>query len=219
MPLLPSRNNMSADTKHQVSRLFSTLEYGEILAHDCARKQAGLVGNPGLSRFLTLQSQQEAFHAKFFHKATDYLGGTSPGALPDSLRVFRRKLESALQRNDLTETVVGQQVVLESFGGSILARLNHGLDNQGIGFRKLRRLLLRQEQSHQAFGDEILCKQITATETSIEKIQSLSAEYLLLVEKIIDEMSDVFICLEEYPDEYKASVYQGLPHWLDVATA
>jgi hypothetical protein len=42
--------------------------------------------------------------------------------------------------------------VLEGLGEQILIRLNRGLDNQGIGFARQRRVLLHQEQGHFAFG-------------------------------------------------------------------
>ena len=131
--------------------------------------------------------------------------------------MFGNKLEIALQRKDLTESLVGQQIVLEAFGGAILYHLNRGLDNQGIGLRTIRERILQQEQSHTNFGEEFLKKQLLTRKTTIEKIHALISEYLLLVETIIDEMSDVFICLDEDPDEYKKYINTNLSHWLKVS--
>ena len=212
-------NTLPAYEKQQIIRLFSALEYGEQLAHQCAREQAQLVDNKRQGRFLTRQSYHEAFHAKFFHKAAQYLGRSKSCPPPNSLQLFSNKLKHALQRKDLTETLVGQQMVLEVFGAAILHHLNRGLDNHGIGLKKLRALVLQQEQGHHDFGDDLLRKQLLEGETTIETIQSLSSEYLLLAHAIIDEMSDVFYCLDEAPEEYKHHVVSSLPEWLILPSA
>ena len=205
---------ISPGKKSQIIRLFTALEYGEQLAHHCAREQVRLVDDRNLKRFLQLQSCHEAFHAKFFRNAAKYLGKINAGDTPYSLRMFGRKLEDALHRNDLTETLVGQQIVLETFGAAVLYHLNRGLNNHGVGLRRLRSLVLQQEQSHNEFGNDLLKKQLTTGNTTIEKLQSLTDEYLILVDSVINEMSDIFICLDENPLEYKNYIHMNLPDWL-----
>jgi len=207
---------LQPEINYQVKRLFTALEYGERLAHDCAHRQACLIKDKGMRRFLLMQSRHEAFHAKFFRHASSYLGTNHTGKVPASLTLFGNKISAALDRKDIVESIVAQQIVLEAFGGAILERLNVGLDNKGVGLRKLRRMLLQQEKSHQAFGDEILRQQLTAGSTTIETLQTFSREYLQIAENIIIEMSDVFICLDEDPDDYKQDIYNDLPDWLEV---
>ena len=109
--------------------------------------------------------------------------------------------------------MTGSQIVLEGFGEQIISRLNRGMDNQGIGFRRLRRKLLRQEQSHYAFGLRML-EQQTSSAANVERIPDLAADYLQQVHSIIDEMSDVFYSLDEDPGEYRADLLDNLPDWI-----
>ena len=48
------------DERVPIARLLTFLEYGERLAHDCAKAQAALAPEQGMQRFLTNQARQES---------------------------------------------------------------------------------------------------------------------------------------------------------------
>jgi len=213
MRALLQRNMTSRESLLQSSRLFVALEYGEQLASHCAQQQACLFSSVRHRRFLRSQARQEAFHAQFFKRAAQYIDTGRQFHVPKTLRAFAVRLEDALRRRDVIETLVGQQIVLESFGATILEHLNRGMDNQGIGLRRLRRSILAQEQAHHAFGEKVLQQQCRNGSAKIDRLQSLAGEYLGLVDDILVEMSDVFYCLDENPANYKAGMLSSLPDW------
>ena len=51
------------DERVPIARLLTFLEYGERLAHDCAKAQAALAPDQGMQRFLASQARQESAHA------------------------------------------------------------------------------------------------------------------------------------------------------------
>jgi hypothetical protein len=177
---------MTPEQRTQAARLFTALEYGEQLAHRCAVHQARFAESGQSACFLRAQARQEAFP----------------------------HLARAMDNRDTTESLVASQIVLEGFGEQILQRLNRGLDNLNIGFRRQRYLVLQQEQSHYAFGLNALRTKLELNETTQETIRSQTGFYLQMVNRIIDEMRDIFGVLDEDADDYKDSLIQGLPAWL-----
>lgn len=205
---------MHPETRRQVTRLFTALEFGEQLAHDCARQQARWIGDPRARRFLITQARQEAAHAAFYRRAAEWLTPRHHYQAPKTLQRYGRRLQHALDNNDLCDSLTGSQIVLEGFGEQIISRLNRGMDNHGIGFRRLRRILLRQERSHYAFGLRMLRQQTVSETANSGRIQALAADYLQQVHSIIDEMSDVFVSLDEDPGEYCTDLLDNLPDWI-----
>ena len=104
--------------------------------------------------------------------------------------------------------------MLEGFGEQILQRLNRGLDNHNIGFERQRYLVLKQEQSHYAYGLNALRTSLERNETTQETLHSQVGSYLHRVDRIINEMQDIFFALDEDPNDYKDSLIQALPTWL-----
>jgi hypothetical protein len=205
---------MHPETRRQAARLFTALEYGEQLAHDCARQQLHWIDDPRAQRFLKTQARQEASHAAFFRRAAEWLMPGHHYQAPATLQHYGKRLQRALDNNDLCDSLTGSQVVLEGFGEQIISRLNRGMDNHGIGFRHMRRLLLRQEQSHYAFGLRMLQQHTASEPANAGRIQTLAADYQQQVHRIIDEMSDVFISLDEDPGEYCTDLLGTLPDWI-----
>ena len=205
---------MHPETRRQATRLFVALEYGEQLAQQCAIQQMGWIDDPRARRFLGVQARQEAAHASFYRRAADWLTPAHNYSIPGSLRRYGTRLQQALNRNDLCDSLTGSQIVLEGFGEQIISRLNRGMDNHGVGFRRLRRILLRQEQSHYAFGMRMLRQQADSTPAAASRIPELAADYLQQVNDMVHEMSDVFISLEEDPDEYCSDLLATLPGWI-----
>ena len=206
---------MTPAQKTQTARLFAALEYGERLAHDCARRQASLLDDRRAQRFLQTQARQESAHALLFRGAADWLAPKQWFTTPPALRDFGDSLQRALSRNDLTESLVASQIVLEGLGEQILTRLNHGMDNHGIGFSRQRKLLLRQEQGHYAFGLRTLEQRLQTEYTRIEHVHELADGYIRLIQRISAEMADVFAALDENAADYTDGLIAGLPAWLD----
>jgi len=205
---------MHPEVRRQATRLFVALEYGEQLAHDCAMQQVRWIGDTRAQRFLKAQAQQESSHAAFYHRAAEWLMPGHHYKAPATLLQYGQRLQHALDRNDICDSLTGSQIVLEGFGEQIISRINHGMDNQGVGFKRLRRILLRQEQSHYAFGLRMLQKQTSAAPEHVDRIPTLAADYLQQVHCIIDEMSDVFVSLDEDPGEYCTDLLGNLPEWI-----
>ncbi|MGB5718492.1 MAG: hypothetical protein WBN81_15530 [Gammaproteobacteria bacterium] len=205
---------MHPETRRQATRLFAALEYGEQLAHNCARQQLHWIDDTRAQRFLKTQARQEASHATFYRCAAEWLMPGHHYQPPASLRQYGKRLQRALDNNDLCDSLTGSQIVLEGFGEQIISRLNRGMDNHGIGFRRIRQLLLRQEQSHYAFGLRMLQQQTASEAANAGRIQTLAADYLQQVQRIMEEMSDVFVSLDEDPGEYCNDLLDNLPDWI-----
>ena len=104
-----------SDEKVPIARLLTFLEHGERMAHDCARAQAALVPDAGARRFLFRQARQEAAHALVFQGAIAWLAPKHLGDTPflPALEVYRKMLDDALARQDVLETFLAEQVILE----------------------------------------------------------------------------------------------------------
>ena len=205
---------MTPSQREQTARLFAVLAHGEVMAHDCARQQAALVNDRRAHRFLQVQAQQERVHRILFDRAAGLMAPKQKRVIPPTMIAFERRLQQALARADLTESLVASQVVLEGLGEQILARLNRGLDEQGIGLSRQRRVLLRQEQGHYAFGQRMLQQRLQGGQARIGQVQELAGSYLLLVTAMIAEMAEVFAALDEDAAEYTDGLVAALPSWL-----
>lgn len=205
---------MTPSQRDQTARLFAVLAHGEVMAHDCARRQAELVDDRRCQRFLQVQAQQERVHRMLFDRAAAWMAPKQKRVLPPAMIEFEQRLHRALARGDLTESLVASQVVLEGLGEQILSRLNRGLDEQGIGLSRQRRVLLHQEQGHFAFGQRLLLRQLQAGQAGIGQLQELAGGYLLLVTAMIAEMAEVFDVLDEDAREYTDGLIAALPCWL-----
>ena len=205
---------ITTETRNEVLRLYVALEYGEQLAHECAQQQASWVANRKMQHFLLNQAKQEYSHARFFSMAANNIQLKHQSAPPTALLDFASRLRKSISKRNLVETMVGSQIVLEGFGEQILLRLNKGLDHNGMAFKKIRHTLLRQEQSHSAFGMHSLNNMIHNGETSINQVSELTVEYLTYINKITDEMAGVFHVLGEDSKSYNNDIINHLPSWL-----
>ena len=163
-----------------LAELLQFIVLGEQLAHDCAKVQATLVREPGMQRFLIGQAKQEGCHALVFQWAIRWLAPRGPHSLLIShqMNQYRRLLTSALTRGDVAESLLAEQIILEGLGQAILQRLETGLMKRDASFRKLRRILLQQEEAHHGFGLRTLNKKLNDGQTSIDHLRALAPEYL-----------------------------------------
>jgi hypothetical protein len=200
-----------------IARLLQFLEYGERLAQECASRQALLVADsPKLARFLRGQARQEAAHARLFQAAILWLAQRGQGSCPalPPIERYRVLLDDAIKRHDLIETLLAEQVILEGLGEAILARIEVGLEKRGAAFRFLRRMLLHQEQAHHDFGCRLLERAIASGETSPEALRLLAQEYLVLTDRMVETLADLFEAIDEDPALYVSNAKSVLPVWL-----
>ena len=203
------------DEKVPIARLLTFLEYGERMAHDCAKTQAALSGDAGARRFLLSQAKQEAMHAVVFQGAIAWL---APKHLRDSpflpaLEEYRTLLADALARHDLLETFLAEQVVLEGLGEVVLTRIEQGLVKRAAPFGRLRRILLRQEEAHHGFGRRQLERAIERDESDRATLRQRAQRYLVLTDAMVFTLCDLFDSIDEDADAWATDVRTFLPDW------
>lgn len=204
------------DEKVPIARLLMFLEHGERLAHTCAKTQAALVDEPGQRRFLLSQARQEAMHAMVFKGAIAWLAPRYLGNTPvlRALEDYRRRLFDSLDRKDLIETVLAEQVILEGLGEAILTRIEAGLVKRAAPYGRLRRILLHQEESHHQFGRRMLERAIGEGKTDAAALRRHADDYLELTERMVLALRDLFESINEDPAAWAADVRTFLPPWL-----
>lgn len=207
---------ISPNERIPIARLLQFLEHGERLAHDCAQAQAGLVPEPGMSRFLLGQARQESYHAMVFRGAMAWLAprrlGGSPLLLP--LERYRALLDDAIRRRDFVETLLAEQIILEGLGEAILKRIEGGLAKREAPFGRLRRILIHQEEAHHAFGQRYVERAIEAGHASRDRLRPRGLEYVALAQAMVETLSDLFESVDEDPHAWIADAKSYLPAWL-----
>ena len=204
---------IKSNTRIEIGRLFSCLEYGEQIAHDCALQQARMrVTNS--HHFFLRQAQQERHHAKVFNRIILCITPRGPKRVPPTLQRFRTRIERACRRNDFVETLVGQQIVLEGFGGLILEKIDRKFDQRRLGFKRIRKMLLHQERGHQAYGLRMIDKLIVSDALPLKHVRDLGLEYLALVDYVLDDLQPIFDVVGADAIQYKKELRMNLPVWL-----
>ncbi len=204
------------DEKVPIARLLTFLEHGERLANVCAKTQAVLTSEPGSRRFLISQARQEAAHALVFQGAIAWLAPRHLGAAPflPALEEYRKILNDALARQDLLETFLAEQVILEGLGEAILTRIEEGLIKRAAPFVRLRRVLLQQEEAHHGFGRRMLERAMTEDRIDAETLCRRAQDYLALTDQMVLALSDLFESIAEDPTAWAQDVRKFLPQWL-----
>ena len=210
---------LAPDENTKVARLFSFLMLGEQVAHDCARAQTKIVTDSAMRRFLRAQVRQEAFHTKVFECGVLWLVPRGirrcPALAP--MNAYRRRLEETLGDGNFAETLLAQQVLLEGLGDVVFNRINQGMTDRGLGFTRLRRIILRQEHTHHTFGVRCLEKLIAMDDTLVERLRAAFPEYLILIEAMLDTLQGLFEFFDEEPGHYMSELQGELPDWLGQA--
>jgi len=206
---------VSHDERVPIARLLTFLEHGERMAHECAKAQAALSDDPKTRRFLLSQANQEAMHARVFQGAIAWL---APKYLRDTpvlpaLEEYRRMLNDALARRDLTETFLAEQVVLEGLGEAILTRIEQGLAKRAAPFGPLRRILLKQEEAHHGFGRRQIDQAIQQGETDVMDLRRRAQRYLAFTDAMVLTLCDLFESIDEDHRAWAHDVRTFLPDW------
>jgi GNAT superfamily N-acetyltransferase len=204
------------DEKVPIARLLTFLEHGERMASDCAKAQATLASDSGSQRFLLCQARQEAAHALVFQGAIAWLAPRHLSDVPflPALEEYRTILHDALTREDLLETYMAEQVILEGLGTAILTRVEEGLVKRAAPFGRLRRILLQQEEAHHGFGRRMLERAMAEGQTDAERLRRSAQGYLALTDRMVLTLSDLFESIAEDPTVWAQDVRNFLPEWL-----
>ena len=204
------------DEKVPIARLLTFLEHGERMAHDCAQAQAALASDTQSRRFLLCQARQEAAHAFVFQGAIAWLAPKHLGDAPflPALEAYRKMLDDALARQDLLETFLGEQVILEGLGEAILTRIEEGLVKRAAPFGRLRRILLQQEEAHHGFGRRMLEGAMADGHIDAGHLSRRAQDYLTLTDEMVLTLSDLFETIAEDPVVWAQDVRKFLPEWL-----
>ncbi|NOS80129.1 MAG: hypothetical protein HOP32_00930 [Nitrospira sp.] len=207
---------VSHDERVPIARLLTFLEHGERMANECAKAQAALAPDSGSQRFLLSQARQEAGHAVVFQGAIAWLAPRHLGDVPflPALEEYRKLLGDALTRQDLLETFLAEQVILEGLGEAILTRIEEGLAKRAAPFGRLRRILLQQEEAHHGFGRRMLERAMAEGRIDAETLRCRAQGYLALTDQIVLTLSDLFESIAEDPTAWAQDVRKFLPLWL-----
>ncbi|GJL54901.1 MAG: hypothetical protein NPIRA02_20330 [Nitrospirales bacterium] len=196
-----------------LARLLQFIELGEEIAHDCAKTQVALTQDPGMTHFLQGQARQELLHARTFHTAINWIApkhlGPSPFSQP--FAQYQRLIASALDRGDLYETILAEQVMLEGLGEVTLKKLEKGLLKRQAPFQRLRRMFLQQEEAHHGFGLRLLERAIVQRTISTQSLQIRAQDYIGLVESMIRTGQELLVEINEDPDWYLTEFQKTLP--------
>ena len=212
---------VGSDEKVPIARLLTFLEHGERMANECAQAQAALAPEPASRRFLVSQARQEAAHAFVFQGAIAWLAPKHLGDAPflPALEAYREKLDDALARQDLLETFLAEQVILEGLGEAILTRIEQGLVKRAAPFGRLRRILLQQEEAHHGFGRRMLERAMADGQIDAVTLSRRAQDYLALTDQMVLTLSDLFETIAEDPAAWAQDVRKFLPPWLAGAPA
>jgi hypothetical protein len=210
--LLGTKSNMNigADEKQHIARLISFLLCGEKVAHHCSARQAKLCDDTQMKHFLLRQSRQEMFHAVTFQSAILLLApkGVSTPAEKQMLQ-YDTLLNYATSNHDLHSSVIGLQVILEGMGDIALSHLDHGIKQRSLGFNKVRRAILNQEDTHHEFGLSFI-----ESNDSLAKYPNHTEDYLSLINDMLTSLHGLFDFFDEDSSDYMAEFIQKLPEQL-----
>lgn len=166
-------------------------------------------------QFFLRQAQQERHHAKVFNRVVLFMTPRAVTTVPLGLQTYRSRLDHACRRNDIVETLLGQQVVLEGFGELILHRMDRKFEQHRIGFKRIRTVLLAQEQGHQAFGHRLLHNLVQTGEVQWERVHELTSDYLALIDCILDELQPVFDVVGADSKWYQDTLRKRVTNWTE----
>ena len=210
---------VKSDERVPLARLLKFMELGEQIAHSCAHAQAALAPEPGMQTFLAGQARQEKFHALSFKWAIGWLAPRHIGPVPflKPLEQYRQRLDAAIQQKNFIELLLAEQIILEGLGEGILKKIEMGLVKRHAPFQRLRRMLIHQEEAHHAFGTRALRRALDRQETTVECLRDQAQEYLALAETMMTSVTDLFVAIDEDPNEYITAFHEHLPDWLTPA--
>ncbi len=207
---------IAPDQRCEIARLFSFLMQGERLARDCALRQASIAPDRAARHTLLAQVRQEGFHARVFQSAIGWLAPKGVSAPPglEVMERYCRLITKALDRGEVAESLLAQQVILEGLGHVVLSCIDRGMSRRALGFSHLRRILLYQEKAHHGFGVRELQRLLDQRAIAPEGFRQRAQDYLTLTDSMLALLSDFFEFFDEDPADYARELRHHLPGWI-----
>ncbi len=204
------------EKRQPMAELLYTLELGEKLAHQCAVAQAMIAPTEKTRQFLEGQAKQESYHAIVFRTFRLWIApGHGHSHRPNEpLEEYTSLLMNALHRKDFFESILAEQVILESLGEAVLQKLEAGLQRRNAPFQRLRNILLHQEAAHHGFGERVLEQAMTNEILTKQELQEKASPYLVLSSAMIMSLETQFREIDEDPGACLTSHNEFLPEWL-----
>ncbi len=208
---------IAKDERQQIACLFTFLLQGERMAFDCATQQATFFSDKPSQKFLKNQARQEKFHSQVFKGGVGMLAPRGVSTVPGEkeMLLYRRLLTEAWTRGDQAETLLGMQIILGGLGDVAVKHIGAGFELRGIGcmFRRVRHLILGQEDAHHAFGLQRF--NACFDEPAVPEYLLLrSQDYLELLESLMLSVAELFSYFDEQSEQYLQEVYVALPVWI-----
>ncbi len=212
---------LATEERKQIARLFNFLLQGEILAFDCATQQSKLFEDQVSRRFLKAQARQEATHAKIFKAGIGILAprGIGDPIANSQMLQYRRLLQSSLDKGDRAASLLGMQIILEGLGDITLNRIRKGFHSRGLTFRRVRQLIVGQEDAHHTFGVRCFQKLSVLPTHNVTSLCQQHDLYLELIDNLLLSLTPFFEYFEEDPREYLAELLDMIPAELSRSAA
>lgn len=199
----------------QVARLFNFFLQGEQLAFDCALRQSQIFPDDISRRFFATQARQEKFHARVFRCGIGILAPKGIGRFSKNaaMESYRNQLESALAGGDLALSLLGMQIILEGLGDVALQHISDGCGPRGIGFSRIRRMALGQEDAHHNFGIRRFLAFFAGEAEAVETNRTHFDDYYGQLQNIIESVAPLFEHFDEDPLQYLKEFESSLPEF------
>lgn len=207
---------LSSEIAAPLSELLRVMANGEMIAHDCAAQQARAAEDVKDRRFFLAQAQHEYFHAFLFRRAATRLLPDTQATFEESsagLRRYEQSLTTAIEQKHWDEVVIGQQLVLESLGELVLSKLDREMSRRGIGFQRIRSLILRQERSHHHFGTQWIERRLRDNRISLAAVRNHSELYIQLADQVLQDIAGLLEGIEADPHAYRKALPENMPPW------
>ena len=208
---------ISAEDKPQMARLFQFIARGEQIASTCAIQQSKLATPPTMRRFFITQARQERQHAFLFQYGAKWLmpKKSYTAQAIKSFDSFEKKLSTALKKNHLTESIIAQQIILEGLGEITLEKISASMENRGLGLRRIRNMILKQERAHHHFGSKQVQTLLKNPDININILRQHCNEYLQIVQELLYEEQSLFEYFNQNTSLYFEHIIQELPPTLN----
>lgn len=198
---------LGPDERRASHELFCVLYHGERLAADAAGAQARLAPDSASQRFLRRQAREEHFHSIVFAGAAAMLSPhLKRTAMPAIFLDWQHRIDAALARGQLIETLLVQQVFLEGLGNIVLHRLDLELALAGDRLGRLRKIILYQEDRHHVFGLRALQAELARDPSARPRIDALAFELFGQTGELLHEIRDALAVMDSEPQAYMAEL-------------
>lgn len=142
---LPERQKALV-AREDTKRTIRTLSVGEQVAQVICAKQTLVFEQEDWRNHATAQAMDESRHHLVYERFLDACGGERYTVAPGLARMF----DAAMDSTDPTELTIREQLILESVGFGMFARLAKRATNPAL--KRIFQLVLRDESRHIAFG-------------------------------------------------------------------